>query len=186
MTRMLIAQDEKNIVPKGRDIGVVATYQTRRAFTSDFTIRQREERDARLGYLLSFMIHVPATGNEDANLETAIAIARDRNFQRKRRALYGWQDSVLARSVGDKADLEEFQDLVEAYNAEVKAHVKSTRRRFGFVLAAVGLGWAEAEGVADLAGEALELIGFATSAGVPIETGPTAMFHHVDRVFGRP
>lgn len=185
-TRMMIAEDRAKIVPDGTDADVVVAYQSRRKFGTDFMLRQRGDREARLGYLLTFMVHVPAIGNEDANLETALGIARDHRFQRKRRALYGWQESVLAKSRGDRVDLEEFQDLVEAYNAEVKAHVKSTRRRFGFMLATMGLGLAEAEGITDLAGEALELIGFATTTGAPIETGPTAMFHHIDQVFGRP
>jgi hypothetical protein len=188
-TPMLIAENRASIVPRGTDADVVAAYQRRAAFKADFILKDLGARPERLGWLLSFLVHVPSKGNEDANLVAAIDIARNLEFQRKRRDLYAWQERVLEKAMGNKADLEEFLDLVETYNAEVRRHVKATRRRFAFTLGAgvLGIGAAAIGDAIGAGGAVVTLVDFATSdPGVPVESGPTAMFHHVDRVFGRP
>jgi hypothetical protein len=184
MTRMLIAQDHRNIVGKRKDVKVVAAYQTGRAFKSDFQLRSQDDRATKISRLIRFMIHVPDTGNEDANLETAISIARNKRFQRKRRSLYEWQERVLEKSALTESDVEEFNDLEATYNDEVKSHVNATRRRFAFTLAGIGLSLGSG-GLLGALGASVVFADFATTDYGPTETGPTAMFHHIDRAFGR-
>lgn len=186
MTRMIVAQEQKNLLPKRQDVAVVAAYQTKRDFSEDFILRHVKDRNARLGYLIGCALNVPKTGNPDATLEKAIGIACSASFRRKRRSLYNWQDEVISKDQPVKDDLVEFMDLISDYNAEVKAAVNKTRKRFVFVVGTVAL---------DLASGLLgnPLAGFGGFLAVAefmaadqrqmLESGPTAMFHHIDRNF---
>ena len=186
MTRMIVAQEQKNLLPKKRNVAVVAAYQTKRAFSEEFILRHVKDRDARLGYLIGCALNVPKTGNPDATLEAAIAIACSASFRRKRRSLNNWQDEVTSKDQTVKDDLAEFMDLISDYNAEVKAAVNKTRKRAVFVVGAVALDLASA-----LVGNPLAGIGgflavaefMAADQRQMMESGPTAMFHHVDFTF---
>lgn len=186
MTRVILAEEMSKLFRKSQDVAVIAAYQTKQAFSKDFMLREMEDRETLLGYCIGCTLRVPRTRDPEATLDTAIGIARSRRFQRKRRALYTWQDEILAKQQPVKDDLIAFMDLVSDYNTEVKEAVKKTRKRFACLVGTIAIDVASGFVGNPLAGANgfLAFAAFTATEDRPMVTsGPTAMFHHIDREF---
>lgn len=186
MTRIIIAEKENKLFRNNRDATVVAAFQTKRAFSKEFVLGEMKDRKTRLGYCLGFTLRVPRTGDPEGTLETAIGIARSQKFRRKRRALYEWQDEILAKEQPVKDDLIAFMDLISDYNAEVRTAAAETKKRFACLVGTIAVDAASGLFGNPLAGANgfLAVAAFTATEHRPmVESGPTAMFHHVDRAF---
>lgn len=185
MTRMILAQNQANVIPAGSAAVLVAAYQSEADFRTHFTMERSEadtDRD-QLAFLLSHRFAVPADTDPEKALAQAIELARKSDFRKKRRELYEWQEAVIRERIPPQAAVKEMDRMVEGYNKAVEEAVHKVYYRFAFTIAGIALSLVAAPLGAPLAtaGALLTMVRFATFDRKPVidagENQPAAMFH---------
>jgi hypothetical protein len=196
-TRMVLSMRRPLNLPHGvTHVTSVAAYHSESELRRDFVVGDREEaRGAgELGLLLANRLVVPKIRNADEALLVVVGLARDEDFRRRRRAYYEWQertiDTMAKEGMAPENAAEEMAQLVDEYNACVRAAARKTTYKLAFTLAGTGLSLAAAPfAPLALAGAFVGLVRFATLDLRPVvepgEAAPAAMFHDVRRALNR-
>lgn len=197
MTRRILAQDEKLILPRGvSKVVAVAAYHSLEDLKTEFLLDGERSDPKLLSVLVRNRIAQPVFfADPKRTLELAIAFSRDREFQEKRRALYQWQETSIKNGIAPGRVMEDLEELINQYNNLVRKADQKVTYRLVFTVIAVGLTVAGALLASPLASipfalaaisSGIQLARFATldrSAVVQAgEAAPAAMFHQIDRL----
>jgi hypothetical protein len=197
MTRRILAQDERLVLPHGvAKVVAVAAFHSLDDLKTEFLLDGDRSDPKLLSVLVRNRIAQPIFSDDaDRALELAVALSRDREFKAKRRALYEWQESVIWREIAPGRAMEGLEELINQYNDLVKKADQKVTYRLIFTVIAVGLTMAGPLLAGPLAGIPFALA--AASSGVQLarfatldrsaviqagEAAPAAMFHQIDRL----
>jgi hypothetical protein len=146
---------------------------------------EREERRTRLTVLVGREFALPSHRRADTAYKLAIELAKDANFQRARRDLNTKQELSVIQEQSGRNDADDFNDLLNAFNAQVETHDQDARRSWVFTLLRIAKELVEVieKPLSSIFGAAVELTETATGND-DVPTGPIAVFHHTkNRVF---
>lgn len=195
MTRRILAQDDKLVLPRGvAKVVAVAAFHSLDDLKAEFLLDGDRSDPKCLSVLVRNRIAQPKFSEDpDTALKLAVALSRDREFRAKRRVLYEWQESMIQQGIAPGRAMEGLEDLVDQYNELVKKVDQKVVYRLVFTIIAVGLTLAGPLLAGQLASipfaiaaasSGLQLARFATldrSAVVQAgEAAPAAMFHQID------
>ena len=196
MTRRILAQDDKLVLPRGvAKVVAVAAFHSLDHLKSEFLLDGDRSDPKLLSVLVRNRVaQLRFSDDPDAALKLAVALSRDREFRAKRRAVYEWQESVIQRRIAPGRAMEGLEDLIDQYNELVKKADQRVSYRLVFTVIAVGLtvaGPLLAGPLASIpfalaaASSGVQLDRFATlDRSTVIQAGkaaPAAMFHQIDR-----
>ncbi len=91
-------------------------------------------RRERLAWLVTQRMAIPDNIDERAAFDRSVELALDSGFQRSRRALYNWQENVLAREQSSKDDAQDLADLIADFNRYVERSKGKKRKQWTFWL----------------------------------------------------
>lgn len=198
-TRVVLALDQTIKLPVGvTHVVAVAAYHSASDFEQDFSVSEELPGDRRQEALVAFLLGqrfvVPDAGPDpEAAVDVAVGLARDSDFQKKRRAYYTWQREKI-RQIADEgmvpsAAVDEMAQLVDEYNRCVEKATKARTFRFAFTVAPVILTLVAGAANPELAG-ASAFISIARFAAMdrnlavqPGEAEPAAMFYDIGKAF---
>lgn len=197
MTRCLLAQDERLIIPRGvSKVVAVAAYHSLEDLRTEFLLDGERSDPSLLSVLVRNRIAQPVFSEDpERTLELAVALSRDQEFLEKRRALYQWQETSINDGVAPGRAMEELEELIQRYNSLVKKADKKVTYRLVFTVLAAGLtatGALLSSPIASVpfalaaTSSGIQLVRFATldrSATVQAgEAAPAAMFHDIENI----
>jgi hypothetical protein len=196
LTRRILAQDDKLVLPRGvAKVVAVSAFHSLDDLKTEFLLDEDRSDPKLLSVLVHNRVAQPRFSEDpDSALKLAVALSRDAEFRAKRRALYEWQESVIQRGIAPGRAMEGLEDLIDQYNELVRKADQKVTYRLIFTVIAVGLtvaGPLLAGPLASIpfalaaASSGVQLVRFASldrSAVIQAgEAAPAAMFHQIDR-----
>jgi len=191
MTRMILANDmdlRKSLSGDISKITVVSAYQSEHDFKADYLLEGVPNELANLGLLLGNKLAVPMDADHDKALSSAIKLARNDDFKKRRRKLYEWQKNVIRSGITEVDAINDLDNLIDDYNDCVKSATKSTIYRYIFTIAGIALSLAGGAIYNPMAaiGAIISVVPILTFDRKPVinagDAEPAAMFHDVNKV----
>jgi hypothetical protein len=180
MTREML---ESRIKAKGGDYWVMPRYGSKTSFLKDQNVSinpaDKDSRRDALALLVSQKMSVPDDADEVVALRLAINLARDQGYQRHRRALFDWQESVIQRDQTMKEDAQDLADLIADLNRYIASQGSKERSQWiVFVLKRI-IGIPELVHPLGALNTAVEVGEFVSDRGREMAPGAMAAFRHV-------
>jgi hypothetical protein len=193
LTRRMLKQGAARPSFAGAQPVVVAAYRSWADLRADYLLEPGpSSTEAALALLVGRRFAVPADDRDpEAVLVDAIALAKQSDFKKKRRALFEWEDQVFAgrQPLSPEEALEELTAKAEDYNDYVRRAAKRVRVKLAFTVGSAALatvGSLLTGNPLPLAGATLSLVQFATLDRLPAiearDAAAAAMLHDVHEV----
>lgn len=192
VTRVLLGSDFLPDLPRGvSKVWALAAYPSSKAYKQDYTINVQQQRQERLGMVISHRFLMPImSGKSGPNLlKQAVKLTRREDFQKKRAQLYKWQENVIENDIPDDKAVEEMERYLKEYNQVVERAVHDVYWKFAFTVIPIGLSIAGATLVSPLlaAGALVSLAKFIKFDRKPVikagECVSAAMFYDAQKHF---
>jgi hypothetical protein len=115
------------------------------------SVETQQQRLAQLGYLLRYHFLVPPDESDGQTprrddqtpgvkqLEAAVKLARDPEFQDHRRVVHQWQEEVLARGMGDHDAITEMRVALAKYTQYMEKTVRNGRWQLACTVLSAGV-----------------------------------------------
>jgi hypothetical protein len=194
ITRRILKQGAGRTSSSGVEPVVVAAYRSWADIRADYLLDPvvATSSEAELALLVGRRFALP-TGDQDCEgvLRDAIALAKEDEFRKKRRALFDWEDAVFSGRLPLKPEeaLEELTAKSEEYNQQVARAGRKVWYKFAFTIGGAALGTAGfliTGNPLSLGSATLSLIQFATLDRKPViqagTSAPAAMLHDIHKL----
>jgi hypothetical protein len=121
------------------------------AASSNPPAETQQQRLERLGFLLRYNFLVPADEDDEhtqtsgahargvKQLEAAVKLSRDKEFQEQRLNVHKWQEEVISRGMADEDAITEMRSAVKQYSEYMEKNVRKGRWKFAYMAITAGL-----------------------------------------------
>jgi hypothetical protein len=187
-TRMVLVDHVRRL--RGDDVQVIPAYRSPDALLKDMDAgiapANRQSRREALALLVGQKMMAPYDADPKVALGLAIDLAKDAEFQKRRRDLYDWQEAVIGREQTSRDDARQLADLISDLNVLVAKAAADRREQWIFFALKRVMGLSEMlHNPLSLGPVALETVEFLRRDGGNPAVGAMAAFHHVrERVIG--
>lgn len=181
MTRSMLR--DKILEERGADYLVMPCYRSQEAFLKDQKMRitpaDSNSRREALAMLVGQKMRVPDAADPKVALKLATNLARDAGYQRCRRALFNWQETVIQRDQSIRDDAQELDDLISDLNNYIATQKAKERSQWIFFVLKRLVSIPELAHPLGTVKTAIEIGEFVSDRGGEMVPGAMAAFHHI-------
>jgi hypothetical protein len=196
LTRRILKQGAGRASSSGVEPVVVPAYRSWADIKADYLLEPAaSSSEAALALMVGRRFAVPTDERDpEGVLRDAIALAKDDEFKKKRRALFEWEDDIFSgrRPYTPEEALEELTAKAEEYDEHVRRANRKVRLKLAFTIGAAALGTAGfllTGNPLSLGSATLSAVQFATLDRKPViqpgDSAPAAMLHDVHELLRR-